>query len=88
MRDMDVRFYFANNRKTQIGIFRPASGPMDFLPATDEKGDTLVPFDTTMVHEGGAAFGPHVTAFGPPVNEHAYILDDPTVATSIKQRLA
>jgi pimeloyl-ACP methyl ester carboxylesterase len=87
MQGVDARFYFANNRKTQIGIFRPASGPMEFLPATDEKGDTLVPYRTTMVHQGGAAFGPNVTAFGSPVNEHAYLLDDPTVATSMKQRL-
>jgi len=88
MEGVDARCYFANNRKTQIGIFRPASGAMEYLPATDEKGDTLVPFATTMIHEGGVAFGPHVTAFGSPVNEHAYILDDPTVASSMKQRLA
>ena len=53
----------------------------------DQTGDTLVPYRDTMVHEGGAAFGPSVTSFGSPVNEHAYMLDDPTVATSMRQRL-
>lgn len=87
MQGVDARFYFANNRKTPSHIRRPASGPMDFNPVADETGDTLVPYRETMVHEGGAAFGPSVTAFGSPVNEHAYMLNDPTVAPSMKQRL-
>ena len=87
MQGVDARFYFANNRKTHTHIRRPASGPIAFNPVADQTGDTLVPYRDTMVHEGGAAFGPSVTSFGSPVNEHAYMLDDPTVATSMRQRL-
>ncbi len=74
--------------------FTSLNGPAFYGLAPNEatltltKGDTLVPYDITMVHEGGTAFGPNVTAFGSPANEHAYLLDDPTVATSMKQRLA
>lgn len=88
MHGVDARFYFAKNRKTPVHIRRPTSGPMTFQVMATEPGDTLVPFRETMLQRGGSALGPFVTAFGRPLNEHAYMMNDPTVVTSLRERLA
>ena len=84
---VDTRFYWARNRDTDTGIRRPASGPLGFDRQTKVKGDSLVPFETT-VRWLGDKIGPgDVTVFRAPCEPHAYMLNDPLVSASVRGRL-
>ena len=87
MTGVDLRCYWAKNRKTVVGILRPPSGPLGFNPIRETGGDGLVPYATTMRWLGGATFAPNVTAFAAPCEPHAYLFDDPTVVTHLRRRL-
>ncbi|MCH2356774.1 MAG: hypothetical protein MK319_08930 [Pseudomonadales bacterium] len=68
MDGVDVRFYFAQNRKTNSSIRRPSSGPMLWDPVATENGDTLVPYRTTRVQNGGGRLLPSHPSSPPPVS--------------------
>lgn len=87
MGGVDIRFYFANNRTTNTGISRPAAGAMQWNPVRTEEGDTLVPYRTTRLTNGGAQLAPNTTVFGRPCMQHAMILTDATVSTQAKARM-
>lgn len=87
LQGVDVRVYWAENRKTIVGLRRSAGGALAWDEAEDEKGDSLVPFATTL-HTIGTGHGPHVTRFTAPCEPHAYLLNDPTLVTQLKRRLA
>lgn len=87
MEGVDVRIYWAENRKTWTAIRRSASGPLTWNPVEHEKGDSLVPFATSL-RTIGTRHGPHVTRFTAPCEPHAYLLNDPTLVTQLEQRLA
>ncbi len=84
---VDAKFYWARNRDTATGIGRPPSGPLGYRLRTKTKGDSLVPFETT-VRWLGDKIGPgDVTVFKAPCEQHAYMLNDPIVSASVKARL-
>jgi len=87
MEGVDARFYWAENRKTPATIRRPDGGPLEWDIVESVKGDSLVPFSTT-IEWIGPEIGPHVTAFQPPCEAHAYMLNDDTVVTHLKERIA
>jgi pimeloyl-ACP methyl ester carboxylesterase len=83
---VDVRFYWAENRKTMTAIQRTDEDPMDWNPVDHEQGDSLVPFGTTL-RWIGTQHGPHVTRFKAPCEPHAYLLNDETVVSHLRRRL-
>lgn len=87
LQGVDSRLYWAENRKTIVQIRRPASGRLTWKPLRHEKGDSLVPFRTSL-RTIGTRHGPHVTRFTAPVEPHAYLLNDPAVVTQLMRRLA
>lgn len=88
MQGVDVRLYLADNRTTTTGIRRwERDDPGAWKVARESKGDTLVPYATTMEYVGETVW-PHVTRFVSPCEPHAYMLNDPTVVTHLKRRLA
>ncbi len=87
MEGVDVRFFFAANRKT-ASLIRPLSPDLDeWDPHATEKGDSLTPYATTMRHLG-TAYGPRSVRFEAPCEPHAYMLNDPTIVTQLRARLA
>ncbi len=86
MEGVDVRFYWAENRKTPATIRRPADGPLEWDIVENVEGDSLVPFSTTL-RWIGTEHGPRVTRFAPPCEPHAYLLNDETVVSHLKERI-
>lgn len=87
MEGVDARIYMADNRKTTSEIRAPASGPLTWSGVEPITGDTLVPYATTM-RELGSSVWPRVTRFGTGSEPHAYLFNDPSVASHIYQRFA
>ncbi len=86
MDGVDVRFYWSENRKTNIAIRGPTGGVLDWDPVEQEKGDTLVPFATTL-RTIGTEHGPKVRRFPAPCEPHAYLCCDDGVITRVRRRL-
>lgn len=87
MANVDVRFYWAENRKTPAALRGPVDGPLAWDVVENVKGDSLVPFSTTL-RWIGTGHGPHVTRFEPPCEPHAYLLNDETLVSHVKRRIA
>ncbi len=85
MEEVDVRFFWAENRDTRTAIRRPTSGPLGWEPVRIEKGDTLVPFATTL-RTIGTEHGPRVTRFPAPCEPHAYLCCDDGVISRVRGR--
>lgn len=87
MEGVDARFFWAKNRKTVTTIRVPTSGALRWKPASASKGDTLVPYRTTLLTIGAPAHAPHTSVFTAPCLPHAYLLNDATVSTHLKARM-
>ncbi len=86
MEGVDVRLYLANNRKTNRGLRVPGgTSALKWSKTWEEKGDTLVPFQTTMRYLGESVW-PHVTSFAAPCEPHGFLLNDPTVVSHLRAR--
>ena len=83
--DLQVALLFARNRNTGQKLER-RNGHLNGDPVVRQKGDSLVPFDQTIAWIG-SHIEPFVTVFNPPVNEHAFLLDDPAVVKRVKKLL-
>jgi pimeloyl-ACP methyl ester carboxylesterase len=82
----DVRFFFAANRKTASRIRPLTASTGTWKPQATDHGDTLAPYADTM-RRLGSAYGPRVVRFQAPCEEHAYLLNDPTIVTQLRARL-
>ncbi len=88
MEGVDVRFFWARNRETEIAMRSPGTGEAGYEYLERTMGDSLVPYSTTMRWLGSSITpSDHVTAFGRPCFEHAYLFNDPTVVSHIRERL-
>jgi hypothetical protein len=86
-RGVDVRFFFAANRKTATAI-RPLTADIrTWDPHSTDLGDTLTPYAPTM-RRLGPTYGPRCVRFEAPCEPHAYLFNDPTVVTQLRARLA
>jgi hypothetical protein len=83
--DVQVAVLCARNRNTGLLLERRA-GWLDGEPVVRQKGDSLVPFEQTLAWVGDH-LRPYLTVFDPPVNEHAFLLDDPAILRRVRQLL-
>jgi hypothetical protein len=86
MEEVDARFFWATNRKTKTGIRRESPGSLGWNLVEEGPGDTLVPYGNTLQWLGPGII-PSVSGVAAPCEPHAYLLDDDTVATYVKDRL-
>jgi hypothetical protein len=84
---VDISMFFAANRDTASRIRRLGPGIEAWDPLTLEKGDTLAPYGQTLRWLGPAG-APRAVRFEAPCEPHAYMLNDPTVVTRVRRRLA
>ena len=87
MEGLDTHFFWATNRKTKTGIRRESQGSLGWNVVEEGPGDTLVPYGNTLQWLGPGIV-PSVRGLAAPCEPHAYLLDDDTVATYVKDRLA
>lgn len=80
--DIRVSLVLARNRDTVVHLLSRDGCPTA-EPSTWEKGDTLVPFRTT-VRWLGERISRHVVAYEGPAREHAFLLSDPGVCTDVR----
>lgn len=81
--DVQIAILFARNRNTGLKLER-RGGWLNGDAVVRQKGDSLVPFEQTRAWVG-AHIDPFLTVFDPPVNEHAFLLDDPSVVKQVKR---
>ena len=88
MEGVDVRFFWAKNRETEIAMRVPGSAESGYEYLKRTSGNSLMPYGTTMQWLGDSIVAAdHATPFGRPCLPHAYLFNDPTEVSHLRERL-